>query len=69
MSINVEILGGSLVVQHYIEEIGEEFMHATLVSNLPNYASAIVTTEEVTAALSSGRPLEQSSSAMGASHG
>lgn len=32
MSINVEILGGSLIVQHYIEEIGEPD-HLRLVSN------------------------------------
>jgi hypothetical protein len=32
MSINVEILGGSLMVQHYIEEIGEPD-HLKLVSN------------------------------------
>jgi hypothetical protein len=32
MSINVEILGGSLMVQHYIEEIGEPD-HLRLVSN------------------------------------
>ena len=27
-------------------DYGEEFMHAALVTNLPNYASAIVTTNE-----------------------
>lgn len=32
MSINVEILGGSLMVQHYVEEIGEPH-HLRLVSN------------------------------------
>jgi hypothetical protein len=32
MSINVEILGGSLMVQHDIEEIGEP-AHLRLVSN------------------------------------
>jgi hypothetical protein len=32
MSINVEILGGSLMVQHYVEEIGEPD-HLRLVSN------------------------------------
>src|SRR5215467_6826358 len=32
MSVNVEILGGSLVVQHYVEEIGEP-NHLRLVSN------------------------------------
>jgi hypothetical protein len=31
MSINVEILGGSLMVQHYVEEIGEPD-HLRLVS-------------------------------------
>jgi hypothetical protein len=32
MSINVEIIGGSLMVQHYVEEIGEPD-HLRLVSN------------------------------------
>jgi len=32
MSINVEILGGSLMVQHYVEEIGEPH-HPRLISN------------------------------------
>lgn len=32
MSINVEILGGSLMVQHYVEEIGQSD-HLRLVSN------------------------------------
>ncbi|HEX3106733.1 MAG TPA: hypothetical protein VHQ22_20015 [Terriglobales bacterium] len=32
MSINVEILGGSLIVQHYVEEIGEPH-HLRLVSD------------------------------------
>jgi len=32
MSINVEILGGSLMVQHYVEEIGKPD-HLQLVSN------------------------------------
>ena len=32
MSINVEILGGSLMVQHYVEEIGKPH-HLRLVSN------------------------------------
>jgi hypothetical protein len=32
MSINVEILGGSLMVQHYMEEIGEPH-HLRLISN------------------------------------
>jgi nicotinamidase-related amidase len=34
-----------------------EFMHAALVTNLPNYASAIVTTEEVAESLSSLKTL------------
>ncbi len=32
MSINVEVLGGSLMVQHYVEEIGDPH-HLRLVSN------------------------------------
>jgi hypothetical protein len=47
MSINVEILGGSLLVEHHIEEIGEPD-HLRLVSN----ASAIVTTDEVVDSIS-----------------
>ena len=46
-----------------------EFMHAALVTNLPNYASSIVITQEVTDALLGDRPLAQSSSAMGDAHG
>ena len=57
------------LVKDATPDYSEEYMHVTLVSNLPNYASAIVATQEVTAALSGDRPLEQSSSAMGASHG
>ena len=38
----------------------DEFMHAALVCNLPNYANAIVTTEEVVRALSLLPPLTQS---------
>jgi ureidoacrylate peracid hydrolase len=41
----------------------DEFMHAALVANLPNYATAIVTTEEVVDALSFPIPLTQSLSA------
>jgi nicotinamidase-related amidase len=37
-----------------------EFMHAALVTNLPNYASAIVITQEVTDALLRDRPLAHS---------
>jgi nicotinamidase-related amidase len=50
-------------------DYSEEFMHAALVTNLPKYASAIVTTQEVTDALLGDRPLPQSSSAMGDAHG
>jgi nicotinamidase-related amidase len=50
-------------------DYSEEFMHAALVTNLPNYASVIVTTQGVTDALSGSRPLDLRSSAMGAPHG
>jgi len=33
-------------------------MHAALINNLPNYASAIITTQEVIDAVSGSRPLE-----------
>jgi ureidoacrylate peracid hydrolase len=35
------------LVKDATADYSEEFMHAALVNNLPNYASAIVTTEEV----------------------
>jgi len=50
-------------------DYSEEFMHAALVTNLPNYASSIVITQEVTDVLLGDRPLAQSSSAMGDAHG
>jgi ureidoacrylate peracid hydrolase len=39
------------LVKDATADYSEEFMHAALVTNLPNYASAIVTTQEVTDAL------------------
>jgi nicotinamidase-related amidase len=57
------------LVKDATADYSEEFMQAALVNNLPNYASAIVTTQEVTDALSASRPPEQSSSAMSAPHG
>jgi nicotinamidase-related amidase len=57
------------LVKDATADYSEEFMHATLVTNLPNYASAIATTQEVTDALLGDRPLPQSSSAMGDTHG
>jgi hypothetical protein len=41
------------VVKDATADYAEEFMHAALVSNLPNYASAIVNTNEIVASLSS----------------
>ena len=49
-------------------DYSDEFMHAALV-NLPNYASAIVTKQDVTDALSGSRLVEQSLSAVGDTHG
>jgi hypothetical protein len=57
------------LVKDATAEYSEEFMHAALVTNLPNYASAVVTTQEVTDALLGNRPLAQSSSAMGNTRG
>jgi Isochorismatase family len=57
------------LVKDATADYSEEFMHAAIVTNLPNYASAIVTTQEVRAALLGSRPVAQSSSAMGAAHG
>jgi nicotinamidase-related amidase len=56
------------LVKDATADYSEEFMHAALVTNLTNCASAIVTTQEVADALSGSRPLEQGSSAMGATH-
>jgi nicotinamidase-related amidase len=57
------------LVKDATADYSPEFMHAALVTNLPNYASAIVTTQEVTDALLRDRPLVQSSSAVGDTHG
>ena len=43
----------STVVRDAIADYSDEFMHAALVANLPNYASAIVTTDAIVASLSS----------------
>jgi len=45
------------LVKDATADYSEEFMHAALVTNLPNYASAIVTTEEVVGSLSFLRTL------------
>ena len=57
------------LVKDATADYSEEFMHAALITNLPNYASAVVTTQEVTDALLGNRPLAQSSSAMGDTRG
>src|SRR5262245_10612667 len=41
------------VVKDATADYSEQFMHAALVTNLPNYASAIVTTNQIVDALSS----------------
>ncbi len=41
-------------------DYSEQFMHAALVTNLPNYASAIVTAQEVADALSTSHQLTES---------
>jgi hypothetical protein len=40
------------VVKNATADYSEEFMHAALVTNLPNYASAIVITSEMVEAIS-----------------
>ena len=50
------------VVRDATTDYGAEFMHAALVTNLPNHASAIVTTDEVVEALSFDVPVTQSAS-------
>jgi nicotinamidase-related amidase len=51
------------VVKDATADYAQEFMHAALITNLPNYASAIVTTQEVTDAISGSRSLALISSA------
>jgi ureidoacrylate peracid hydrolase len=48
------------VVKDATADYTEQFMHAALVTNLPNYASAIVTAQEVADALVTRRQLTQS---------
>lgn len=48
------------VVKDATADYGEEFMHAALVTNLPNYASAIVRTKEVVDLLSGAKALGMS---------
>jgi ureidoacrylate peracid hydrolase len=48
------------LVKDATADYSDEFMHAALVTNLPNYASAIVTTDEVVSALSFHLRLTQS---------
>ena len=43
------------LVRDATADYGDEFMHATLVTNLPNYASAIVTTKEAVDLLSGAK--------------
>jgi ureidoacrylate peracid hydrolase len=45
------------LVKDATADYGEEFMHAALVTNLPNYASAIVTTKEAVDLLSGAKAL------------
>jgi len=45
------------LVKDATADYGEEFMHAALVNNLPNYASAIVTTREAVDLLSGAKAL------------
>ncbi len=56
------------LVRDATADYSDEFMHAAFV-NLPNYASAIVTTQDVTDALSGSRLTEQSFSAVVDTHG
>ena len=69
MRFAVELGYDVTLVKDATADYSEEFMHAALVTNLPNYASAIVTTQQVTDALSGSHLLDQSLSAVGAPHG
>jgi nicotinamidase-related amidase len=44
------------VVKDAVADYSDEMMHAALEINMPNYASAIVTTEEILKAISAARP-------------
>jgi nicotinamidase-related amidase len=46
------------VVKDAIADYSDEMMHAALVINMPNYASAIVTTEQVVAAIKAAQSSE-----------
>jgi nicotinamidase-related amidase len=46
------------VVKDAIADYSDEMMHAALVINMPNYASAIVTTEQVVAAIKAAQSTE-----------
>jgi ureidoacrylate peracid hydrolase len=48
------------LVKDATADYSDQHMHAALVTNLPNYASAILTTDEVVEALSSVIALRQS---------
>jgi ureidoacrylate peracid hydrolase len=48
------------LVKDATADYGEEFMHAALITNLPNYASAIVTTKEAVDLLSGPKGLGMS---------
>ena len=48
------------LVKDATADYSEEFMHAALVTNLPNYASAIVTAQEVADALLTSHQLTES---------
>jgi ureidoacrylate peracid hydrolase len=48
------------LVKDATADYGEEFMHAAVVTNLPNYAGAIVTTKEAVDSLSSAKALGMS---------
>ena len=49
------------LVKDATADFGDEFTHAALVTNLPNYANAIVTTKEAVDLLSGAKPLGMSS--------
>ena len=51
------------LVKDATADYAEEFMRAALVTNLPSYANAIVTTKEIVEALSFHLPQTQSLSA------
>ena len=60
MRFAVELGYEVTLVKDATADYGEEFMHAALVTNLPNYASAILTAKDAVDLLSGAKALGMS---------